>query len=622
MSTYRKIHGRSIQAVTTDPTGDITEGQVWYNTTSETFKTVLLSTAWASASPTVNSGAQGFGFGTQTAGVVGLGEQGPPGYTPATTEHYNGSGWSNSGNFPSTSYAIKGTGTQTAGLAAGGQPPATPATDKAFEYNGSSWSSETTMGQNKRSGGMFGIQTAAIYCGGSPSTPGLTNNTESYNGSSWSELNNMPVNKQTFATAGTSTAAIASGGRLAPGPSTNSTDEWDGTNWTAGPNLNSGRRYTQGFGIQTAALVCGGAEPAPTALALTELYDGTSWSETADLATARAFAGTSQNSSGNTAGWLAKGNNAVGTTFYNLTEEWNSSANVITAAAWSSIANFPDSRAYSGGSGGTPTSTLVFGGYTGPGLGGFVSSGAEFDGSSWTATGDYSIDVVGVAGLGPVTAGLGAGGYRDTATNVNSSYEYDGSSWTTGNNSNVAGQGAKMAGIQTAASMGNRSGDTDGHEQYDGTNWTAAANTPDASGAGSMMAGTQTALLKYGGEASGERNKTELFDGSSWTSGSNMNLDRRQGSHGGTQTYAIAGGGDSNPGIFGNTELWDGTSWASSVSMGTARFYQVGGTSVGPGGVTSNIAATGRTPGSTHSNNCEEFSSETIALNVKTLTQS
>jgi len=170
--------------------------------------------------------------------------------------------------------------------------------------------------------------------------------------------------------------------------------------------------------------------------------------------------------------------------------------------------------------------------------------------------------------------------------------------------------------------MGNRSGDNDGHEQYDGTNWTVAANTPVSGGGGSMMAGTQTALLMYGGEQPGVRNRTEEWNGSSWTSGNNMSLDRRLGSHGGTQTYAIAGGGDSNPGIFGNTELWDGTSWASSASMGTARFYQVGGTSVGSGGVTSNIAATGRTSGSTQSNNCEEFTGGTSVITASTLTTS
>ena len=170
--------------------------------------------------------------------------------------------------------------------------------------------------------------------------------------------------------------------------------------------------------------------------------------------------------------------------------------------------------------------------------------------------------------------------------------------------------------------MGNRSGDTNGHEQYNGSTWTSATDTPVAAGEGAMMAGTQTALLMYGGEDSGTRNRTESFDGSSWTTASTMNLDRRQGSHGGTQTYAIAGGGDSNPGVFANTELWNGTSWFSSANMGTARFYQVGGTSVGSSGITGNIAATGRPASATLSNTCEEFTGETTALNLKTITDS
>ena len=55
MSTYRKIHGRSIQAVTTDPTESVAEGQVWYNTTSDTFKSIVASEAWSSASPLTNA---------------------------------------------------------------------------------------------------------------------------------------------------------------------------------------------------------------------------------------------------------------------------------------------------------------------------------------------------------------------------------------------------------------------------------------------------------------------------------------------------------------------------------------------------------------------------------------
>ena len=47
MSTYQKLHGRSIQAVTSDPTASAARGQIWYNTTSDTFKTGLLTEAWS-----------------------------------------------------------------------------------------------------------------------------------------------------------------------------------------------------------------------------------------------------------------------------------------------------------------------------------------------------------------------------------------------------------------------------------------------------------------------------------------------------------------------------------------------------------------------------------------------
>ena len=610
MTTYRNIHGRSIQAVTTDPTGDVTEGQIWYNTDSDTFKTVLLNQAWSSSSPMITARrAMNNGFGAQNSGVaVG-------GYSTTyhnNTEEYNGTGWASSGNYPASLYYIQTSGTETAGLAVGGGDPVVTTVN---EYNGSSWTSANGLPTATKGMQRAGTQTASIYGGGfQPSTVGTC---YLYDGTNWTSAPALNTARGSGAGSGAQTDAVFYGGG---GTGTNAqTEEFNGSSWSEQNDLPTAKQNL-GFAndtTSTSAIGSGGYTPPNTRTTTCFKYDGTSWSTIPSLSTAKAQGASG---AGTADGAYFAGGTQTGTAV-NTTEEYNSSANVVTAAAWATIANFPDSRAYSGGSGGTPTSTLVFGGYTGPGLGGFVSSGAEFDGSSWTAAGSYSIDVVGVAGLGPVTAGLGTGGYRDTATNVNSSYEYDGSSWTTGNNSNAAGQGAKMAGTQTAASMGNRSGDGDGHEQYDGTNWTTATNTPVSGNAGAMMAGTQTALLMYGGENS-PKVRTEEWNGSSWTSGNNMNLDRRQGSHGGTQTYAIAGGGDSNPGIFGNTELWDGTSWASSVSMGTARFYQVGGFTTGSSGVTSNIAATGRTPGSTHSNNCEEFSSETIALNVKTLTQS
>ena len=43
MSTYREIHGRAIRSVSTDPTAEVTEGEIWYNTNSDTFKSVVAS---------------------------------------------------------------------------------------------------------------------------------------------------------------------------------------------------------------------------------------------------------------------------------------------------------------------------------------------------------------------------------------------------------------------------------------------------------------------------------------------------------------------------------------------------------------------------------------------------
>ena len=69
MSTYRKIHGRSIQAVTTDPSESVSEGQIWYNTNSDTFKSVVASEAFSS-SASMGTGryqAMWAGEGTQNA---------------------------------------------------------------------------------------------------------------------------------------------------------------------------------------------------------------------------------------------------------------------------------------------------------------------------------------------------------------------------------------------------------------------------------------------------------------------------------------------------------------------------------------------------------------------------
>ena len=42
MATYREIHGEAIKSLASDPSASAaTEGQIWYNTTSKTFKVVV-----------------------------------------------------------------------------------------------------------------------------------------------------------------------------------------------------------------------------------------------------------------------------------------------------------------------------------------------------------------------------------------------------------------------------------------------------------------------------------------------------------------------------------------------------------------------------------------------------
>ena len=72
MATYKEINGTNIEAVSSDPANPV-EGQVWYNTTSQTLKGQSATTAGAwSTGGALNQGriAAQNGAGTQTAGLV------------------------------------------------------------------------------------------------------------------------------------------------------------------------------------------------------------------------------------------------------------------------------------------------------------------------------------------------------------------------------------------------------------------------------------------------------------------------------------------------------------------------------------------------------------------------
>ena len=647
MSTYRKIHGRSIQAVTTDPTGDIAEGQVWYNTTSDTFKSTLLSEAWASSGPLTTARKYLAGCGIQTSALA---FGGTTGSETASTEEYNGSGFSSGGNLNTARMYLAGCGTQTAGLAVGGAvPPSATIQALVEEYDGGSWTESGDLSTARKSLAAAGIQTSAVAFGGRVGGSTLSDATENYNGTSWTSGGALSTARKYLAGAGTQTAALAFGGKT---PSnTGSTEEYDGSSWTTSPgSLNDARGYLAGAGTQTSALAFGGYNNKTS----TEQYDGSTWSTKPALATGReSLAG------GGATAAAAVGFGGNTTAVQSLTEEFTSSINVITASAWASGGNINTARRVGASSRGGSVSGLIFGGDDVPlGAGNpQLSVTEEYDGSSWTNGGSIQNRISGTAGAGTQTAAIGATGYSFSntagvpnpswatagASYVSNAFEYDGSSWTNVTAYPTTAVGMISLGTQTAALFGGGAqGGSPGPEanqksknykEYDGTSWTTGGSSNTYHSRSGATGGTQTAGVIYGGydspggNPSNRSDKVEEYNGTAWTSALTAPKENALGGGFGTQTAFLSCAGEDSPtpnspgttGFQFNTLIYDGTTMRTDANTATRR-KAVG--SDGSIGSAAGFVCGGATSYSARTTATEEYSQGSTAVNTKTLTQS
>ena len=636
MTTYRNIHGRAIQSLATDPTESVAEGQIWYNTSSDTFKSVVATEATSSAAPLITARAMCAGGGIQTAAFLCGGSTGAPTSGTTHTENYNGSGWATSASMSNPRAHFGATGTQTAGIAAGGGPPFAPspggAQSNTEEYDGEAWSGGGALPQGIWTNGMFGTQTAGVSVG---SEPNGTNYVFEYDGSSWTAGGTMNAIRSYVGTAGTLTAGIVFAG-LGPPPNVSdmiATELYDGTNWTTAPNLNTGNTYSPFCGgSQSAAIKAGGIKSSPSGTSnVIERYDGSAWSTSpATLATARGYSkGQSQNSPSNTAALFAGGTTAVpAASAVSTTEEFNFSANVITSAAWSSGANYPTALNQLGGSG-TQTAGLGFGGNTSAGNPNGSNVTAEYDGSSWTAGGNLTQNknTGSRSGVGIQTATMAINFRNDGSPSVSpvnyiamaNVEEYNGSSWTNGTNTPDGEVEAGTCGtISAALRFGGNPGNppagpaTNSTMYWNDSSWTSLNNMSTSRyGLAPAFQGTYNAALGFGGQTPAPANvtSTEEFDGTNWTAGGNLNTAVFRGSGSGTQTAALSFGGSPSVAL---AEGYDGTAWSTRPSLANGRGF--GG---GSGSSTAALYIAGDT--TTH---VEEFTGETTSVNVKTLTQS
>ena len=626
MADYQDIRGLRVKYLSADP-GDPVAGEVWYNSTTGTLKSVVQSAAWSSSSPVLTAREWLFMAGTQTAALGAGGGTTPPGATYKTnvTEEYDGTGWASGGNLVTGRYRGGSGGTQTAALAVAGyiQPPgATGVSAATEEYNGTAWTEVNTISEASRSGmflGAVGIQSNSLLVGGEgPAVPGVSNLVEEYDGTNWTAGGTYPTATYAGAVTGaTGTTAITAGGQ---GPGTvNTSKTYNGTSWSDNPTINTARDYMSGFGTSTACLITGGVlPPGPnTFYDKVEEYDGTSWSEIAELASVRSRMGSGGST---TAGVVFAGNTPALTA---TTEEYNVATTVVTPATWASGGTMPANYyGFSGRGVGTATAGLAMAGATSPPVVNQVTL-LKYDGTSWTANpSNMATARRSGASLGTQTAALYAGGYVGGTPDgpfQNATEEFDGSTASSSPVMPYSGSSNWGFGTQTAAVVAGGYAPpfpsfvtTAG--EYNGASWTAATALPTAYGLGGSAGQTQTAGLIWAGLAApGSSTSTLEYNGASWTAG-NAYLEAKSNLAGfGSQTAAISAGGEPST---TTTAEYDGTTWSTRVSLPSMRAQSGSAGS----GATDGMIFGGETPSVVDTT--LEYSGETSAANIETLTTS
>jgi hypothetical protein len=620
MATYREIHGKAIKTVDANPTDDAATGQIWFNSTDDTFKSIVTLTSATSqpgvtrSAPTAVQMASASGGSSDANWVAG-------GNTYVnSTEEWNGTGWSDGGNLNVSGLNRSGFGTLTAGVCVGGMiPPPPTASNATEEYNGSAWSAVNAMPEALRGLCGGGPETAGIMYSGHGNPPlysVASDKTKYYDGTNWSvPPATMNSARSNMSGCGTQSAALGVSGESGPlGPPAGSmVEEYNGSAWTAAPTLNTARG-NQGpatcQGSTTNATILGGNPPSGNAI---ENYDGTSWTTNSTTLAGNNSQSAGFGASGDSIGIFGGG--------YNISEVYSVSTNAITAGAWSSGGNLPqDSRG--GGSAGTQTAAWYVGGLQYPSD--TKNRTDTYNGTSWTNVNNLPDNFFAGNSCGTDTAGLIFGSNQGYGVEEQT-YEWDGTNWTAGGSLPDIGPAygnAGGGGTQTAAVACGGYGDPPpGVSQvmeYNGSSWSANPNSLPTGNYNQAGDGTSTALWLAGGYL--QSSTTLNFDGTSFSAQGNLNSPRQYacGAGYGTQTSAIVAGGD--PGTDTQGEQYNGTSWVSAPSLSQGRKYGLGA-SRSAGSQTGFIAG-GATPPNPNTNKTEEFNPETTALNVKTLTQS
>ena len=256
--------------------------------------TVVTAGAWASSGNMPVAVYGGASFGIQTSAVHSAGVP-PANAADNDTYEYNGSTWSSGGALPANRQSIAAAGaSETSGLAFCGAIPSNSQPSHTFhnntyEYDGSSWTNGGNYPTGLSATGGSGTQTAAIGAGGTstaPGAPGITNASATYDGSSWTAAPNTGTSatRHNMIT-GTTTSAVS----IANYPPFGC-EEFDGSSWTAGGTPNVADYSKAHTGTSSSDALVAGRDSAPREQC--ESYNGTTWATSPNVATGRASMGT------------------------------------------------------------------------------------------------------------------------------------------------------------------------------------------------------------------------------------------------------------------------------------------------------------------------------------------
>ena len=240
-----------------------TEGNMWYDTSTNTVKYSGLVGAMSAGGNTPFERFWTRQMGQQNAGLLTGGVTPGFGCFPTCTQEYNGSSWSGGGNALRSNYGMNAVGQQNSGLTMAGACGGTC----TQEYNGSSWAYGGAFLYNEMQQGAAGGEQNSAFAGAGI---GCDSKVAEYNGSSWSTGGTLSVPRTRVVGTGQQNAGMVSSGR---GATVACNEEYNGTSFSTGGDLIAAAPLGAGFGEQNSANIFGSTG---------SKYNGTSWSAIAN----------------------------------------------------------------------------------------------------------------------------------------------------------------------------------------------------------------------------------------------------------------------------------------------------------------------------------------------------